>query len=69
MLMRSRNIPKWLAALGIVAMAAVATGCSREGNQEIPRTESGVKQSWDSPLSDETADALRNRLATTQRDN
>lgn len=66
---RSRGIfPRLLLAGLLVTGAAVGgTGCTRDSNRGV--SDSEMKQAWDSSRSAELEDSLRNRLATTQRDN
>lgn len=61
-MMAVRGLASFVLLMTVVALAA----CSkpREGN---PYAE--AKRSWDSPPSAAVEDAMRNRLATTQRDN
>lgn len=61
-------VPRFLAVgLILTGFAASGIGCARESSQGISDTE--MKQAWDSSRSAELQDSLRNRLATTQRDN
>ena len=65
--MKVRLTHRLLALSLLTAIAIASAGCSR--NMHGDGTESGAKQNWDSPRSGEQASNLRNRMATTQRDN
>lgn len=51
----------------VMVFALSGVGCSQHLGQDGPDAE--AKRSWDSPRSTELESSLRNRLATTQRDN
>jgi hypothetical protein len=65
--MEARIIYHGLVAALLMGAAIAVTGCAKPGYQDGPYAES--KQSWDPPRSDQQLSQLRNRLATTQRDN
>lgn len=62
--MKSSLVYRWSTA-ALLAAAVLATGCA--SNNDGP--DAPAKQSWDEPQSEAEMSALRDRLATTQRDN
>lgn len=65
--MEIRRIRDVLILSLVTTLALFSAGCSQHLRQDGPDAE--AKRSWDSPRSTELENSLRNRLATTQRDN
>jgi hypothetical protein len=65
--MKVRLIHRLLVLSLLTAIAVTSASCSRRMHGDGTDTE--AKQNWDSLRSSEQSSILRNRMATTQRDN
>jgi hypothetical protein len=65
--MASRKLPYFLTAPLLALVAVASVGCAPRA--DLDGQYATAKQGWDSPHPTQLNASLRNRLATTQRDN